>query len=283
MKMPALRDLRKTKEELILALAELDNLEEATRHMELNEQNGATSKHHGDSHAEENLLKEKVEFLEEANKELTGKNEGLVGQLETVKTEKGSLEDSLAAIGVTSQKLKNDVGKINEEKSLLASIVRNTQDENQVLSKMMEKITSDYEELKKAFETQKCPKDDKIKALRNTSKALETENELLLEEKNKIVRNNANTRKILEEKISMIEKESEMGKEQLMAYRKEKKHAMDQYESLENEKLKLTQKLSQVENELASVKAQANKVNLGEVITLFGIFLFTILIVCFYK
>ena len=62
-----------------------------------------------------------------------------------------------------------------------------SKDENQVLSKIMEKITGDYDELKKTFDFQKCPKDDKIKALRNTAKALETENELLLEEKNKII------------------------------------------------------------------------------------------------
>ena len=32
----------------------------------------------------------------------------------------------------------------------------------------MQKISADYEELKKAFESQKCPKDDKIQALRST-------------------------------------------------------------------------------------------------------------------
>ena len=37
-----------------------------------------------------------------------------------------------------------------------------------MLSKVMQKISNDYEELKKAFESQKCPKDDKIQALRST-------------------------------------------------------------------------------------------------------------------
>merc|ERR1711913_93766 len=85
-----------------------------------------------------------------------------------------------------SQKLQIDVGKVNEEKSLLSSIVKNTQEENKVLSKVMEKITLEYEELKKAYEGMKCPKDDKIQALRSTARALETENELLLDEKKKI-------------------------------------------------------------------------------------------------
>ena len=37
-----------------------------------------------------------------------------------------------------------------------------------MLSKVMQKISTDYEELKKSFESQKCPKDDKIQALRST-------------------------------------------------------------------------------------------------------------------
>ena len=42
--------------------------------------------------------------------------------------------------------------------------------ENEVLGKVMERISTDYEELKKAFESQKCPKDDKILALRKTAR-----------------------------------------------------------------------------------------------------------------
>ena len=65
-----------------------------------------------------------------------------------------------------SQKLQVDVGKVNEEKTLLSSIVKNTQgresgflqiiislfkilEENKVLSKVMEKISREYDELKK--------------------------------------------------------------------------------------------------------------------------------------
>ena len=66
-----------------------------------------------------------------------------------------------------SQKLQVDVGKVNEEKTLLSSIVKNTQgreiticnfkspfkilEENKVLSKVMEKISSEYDELKKVY------------------------------------------------------------------------------------------------------------------------------------
>ena len=57
-----------------------------------------------------------------------------------------------------------------------------------MLSKVLDKISTDYEQLKKNFDAQKCPKDDKILALRKTARALETENQLLHEEKTMIER-----------------------------------------------------------------------------------------------
>ena len=100
---------------------------------------------------------------------------------------------------------------------------------------------------KKAFESQKCPKDDKIKALRNTAKALETENELLLEEKKMIVRGNANARRALEHKVVMIEKDSQIQKDQLSAYSKDKKHLLDCFGRLESEKINIMRQLLQAE------------------------------------
>jgi hypothetical protein len=41
-----------------------------------------------------------------------------------------------------------------------------------VLGKVMERISTDYEELKRVFESQKCPKDDKILALRKTARSV---------------------------------------------------------------------------------------------------------------
>jgi len=282
MKMPSLSDLQKTKEELELALAELDNLERATRNIELTAENGAAAKNETERSREDSQLKEKIEFLEQANRELAVKNEELVEKFKTVNSEKDSLKNDIDSLRDISNKLQNDVGKVNEEKSLLSSIVRNTQDENKVLSKVMEKISIDYEELKKAFESQKCPKDDKIKALRNTARALETENELLLEEKKMISRDNIAARAALEQKVVMIEKDSQIQKQQLAAYAEEKKLLLDRFERLESEKLNIMQQLSRVERELDTAKSQVNKVNQGEVITLCVLFLFTILIVCFY-
>ncbi len=39
------------------------------------------------------------------------------------------------------------------------------------MGKVMERISTDYEELKRVFESQKCPKDDKILALRKTARS----------------------------------------------------------------------------------------------------------------
>ncbi len=41
-----------------------------------------------------------------------------------------------------------------------------------MLGKVMERISTDYEELKRVFESQKCPKDDKILALRKTARSV---------------------------------------------------------------------------------------------------------------
>jgi len=125
--MPSLSDLRKTKEELELALAELDNLERAARNIDLAAENGANSKHEAERSTENNQLKEKVEFLEQANKELAVKNDGLVDKFKKVNSEKDSLKKDIDSLRDISQKLQSDVGKVNEEKSLLSSIVRNTQ------------------------------------------------------------------------------------------------------------------------------------------------------------
>ena len=99
MKMPSLSDLKKTKDELELALTELDNLERATRNLDLAAQNGAVSKN------EERQLKEKVEFLEQANKELSGKNDELVEKFKKVNSEKDLLKKDIDALRDICHKL----------------------------------------------------------------------------------------------------------------------------------------------------------------------------------
>ena len=100
MKMPNLADLKKTKEELTLALAELDNLEKTARNIELSGQNGANAQNKTESQAEE-----KVDFLKQANKDLAEKNNELGQRYEKVNSEKDSLKNDIATLRVISQKL----------------------------------------------------------------------------------------------------------------------------------------------------------------------------------
>jgi chromosome segregation ATPase len=102
MKMPSLADLKKTKDELELALAELDNIERATRNIELAGQNG---KSEVERSAEEIQLKQKVEFLEQSNKELAEKNDVLMEKFKKVNSEKDSLKKDINALRDISKKL----------------------------------------------------------------------------------------------------------------------------------------------------------------------------------
>ena len=156
-------------------------------------------------------------------------------------------------------------------------------DENKVLSKVMEKITSEYEELKKVYEGMKCPKDDKIQALRSTARALETENELLMEEKRKIEGHSANIRAIYDQKVADLERENRASKEQLKVGFSEKKSMLEQIERMESEKIGMKQQLNKLEKDLASAKKEIEKVLLGEIINIY-FFLFSFLsnFVCFF-
>ena len=146
------------------------------------------------------------------------------------------------------------------------------EEENKVLSKVMEKITNEYEELKKVYEGMKCPKDDKIQALRSTARALETENELLLEEKRKIEVHSANIRAMYDQKVADLEKESKQAKEQLSLNFNEKKSLVTQVEKMETERLAMKQQLAKLEKDLASAKKEIDKVLLGEIINTFIFF-----------
>merc|ERR1712226_830775 len=98
---------------------------------------------------------------------------------------------------------------------------------------VMQKISVDYEELKKAFESQKCPKDDKIQALRSTARALESENTLMQEEKGMILRENSNIRNILEQKIDRLEAQNSQQKQELEAQTQERKQLQEKLRKTE--------------------------------------------------
>ena len=122
MKMPSLSDLQKTKEELELALAELDNLERATRNIELTAENGAAAKNETERSREDSQLKEKIEFLEQANRELAVKNEELVEKFKTVNSEKDSLKNDIDSLRDISKKLQ--VRKMNLKVAVSSNLLR---------------------------------------------------------------------------------------------------------------------------------------------------------------
>ena len=144
----------------------------------------------------------------------------------------------------------------------------------------MNKISKDYEELKKAFESQKCPKDDKILALRKTARALETENELLQEEKQMIGR----ARQGLEARVAELETELRAGQEQSLAHQSNNKELTERLLQAEAEKQALAVQLTAIEKELTTCKSQINKVNRGEVMNKLFLFISPLLFfyVCFF-
>merc|ERR1719278_208333 len=142
----------------------------------------------------------------------------------------------------------------SSKRHLLTSIVRNTQGENEMLSKVMQKISVDYEELKKAFESQKCLKDDKIQALRSTARALESENSLLQEEKGMIMRENKSNRASLEAKIQRLEAEGQEQRAALEAGKAAKAQLDLKLRRKEEEVSAMAKQLSKAEQEIASMK-----------------------------
>ena len=69
MKMPVLADIRKTQQELTLALAELDSIEAAVVNIEAGPASLQTS-------SQSAQLKERVEFLQQENRELAQVTQG---------------------------------------------------------------------------------------------------------------------------------------------------------------------------------------------------------------
>ena len=72
---------------------------------------------------------------------------------------------------------------------------------------------------------------------KTTFRALETENELLMEEKRKIEVHSANIRAIYEQKVADLEAETKQSKDQLRTGFAEKKSLLDQVQNLQNKEL----------------------------------------------
>ena len=72
---------------------------------------------------------------------------------------------------------------------------------------------------------------------KTTFRALETENELLMEEKRKIEVHSANIRAIYEQKVADLEADTKQSKDQLRTGFAEKKSLLDQVQNFSNKEL----------------------------------------------
>lgn len=263
--------MEKTKAELALALQELDQLERLS--FKVNGAGGNVHLHQQPNNgggvqvqktvqvrmSEADRLK--VESIKDANIALRQRNNDLETEVSRYREEKRRVDGDLKQLQSRSDKLKEDIEKVGSEKALLSQIVKNTQGENEVLSKVMNKISNDYEELKKAFDSQKCPKDDKILALRKTARALETENELLQEEKMKIIKDQDRVRNNLEATIKDRQTQIDNQSRDLANTKLERDQLRGRLEQADKDKHTLVTKVAGLEKELTAARAKAAKKN----------------------
>lgn len=234
MKMREKAELEKTRRELTQALHEIDNIERLSLVTE-----------------DKAGLQEQVATLTLANNQLTIRNNELTTKSKRDKEEREDIQRDLETLRAFSSKLQGDIEKVTEEKILLSKIVKNTQGENEVLGKVMERISTDYEELKKAFESQKCPKDDKILALRKTARALETENELLQDEVKRLA---MEAGRCSQDQLAARDQQS-----QLARLTEENQQLQASLQASDQERLRLARQLAAVEKQLETSRTQINK------------------------
>ena len=163
-----------------------------------------------------------------------------------------------------SGRLQSEVLKVDQEKIRLSELIKTSQEENEVLGKVMEKISQDYDDLKRRFDQQAKivrpdQKDDKIRALRNTARALESENELLSKERTSLEVEARRTHKALLEERARVataeEKIADMGNE-LEAKNGERSQLLERFSRLESEKINTLRQLSAVQGELDAAESR---------------------------
>jgi hypothetical protein len=166
-------------------------------------------------------------------------------QLDATRSSEAALED--IAKQLQSDTLTMDVDRLRLSKALTAA-----KEENEVLAKVMERLSQDYDELK-----QDVDRNVKVTALRNTARALECENELINTERKNLEDDIVALRKAatdneraLQEKLSACEARVADVVGELQAKDAERTHFVERFERLQNEKLNVMNQLLAVEKEL---------------------------------
>lgn len=243
-RMAALQELRLKRDQLSCLLEQLDSL--------------ASEVQHG---PESQKVKARLDDVEKTNKELMDRNTSLEATLSR------NNEETVIKIGeleYRNMKLLDDVERITTENRNIMALADKRDSDNETISNVLEKVCCDYEDLQKAFESQKCPKDDKIKALRNTVKALQAENELLQEEKAIKARDNINIHNNLLKKLTKMEETCQTQKVNIVQLENENKIFNERYKRLEDEKINVLREMTKVERAFESCEDKLQLLKQGK-------------------
>ena len=159
--------------------------------------------------------------------------------------------------------VKDDMTAMGIENNRLSTLALKRDEDNETISNVLEQISCDYEDLQKAFDSQKCPKDDKILALRKTAKALEAENQLLNEERMIKARDNANIHNNLLKKLTKIEDTCKLHETKISELEYENKVLNERYNRLEEEKINVLREMTKVERALEACEDKVTLLKQG--------------------
>lgn len=200
---------------------------------------------------------ERLEFALDQNKILSDRITELEDALLRERKKNEQSSKALNELQDISGRLQVEVLEIDKEKLRLMDIVKKTQEENEVLGKVMEKISCDYEELKVKWDkSSSIQRDDKIKAYRSTARALEQENALLLQEKDNVKKELEFTKeKSMQQQNDILERldkyvtENEDLRREISAKDEERAEFLKRFERLETEKINVMRQLVVIEQE----------------------------------
>ena len=206
--------------------------------------------------------------------ELEEKNTGLEESARKIRKihedEMTIMKEKIDRLVTENRMVNDDMTAMGIENKRLSTLALKRDEDNETISNVLEQISCDYEDLQKAFDSQKCPKDDKILALRKTAKALEAENQLLNEERMIKARDNANIHNNLLKKLTKIEDKCKLHETKISQLEYENKILSERYNRLEEEKINVLREMTKVERALEACEDKVTLLKQG--ITLICLF-----------
>ena len=200
-------------------------------------------------------------------------NSSLAEQLSKEREKNAALGKDFTELESISARLQSEVLQMDQDKIRLSEMVKTSREENEVLGKVMEKISQDYDDLKRRFDQQAKvtlrpdQKDDKIRALRNTARALESENELLSRERASLEAEARKAHKALadeRERAAAAEERAADLANELEAKNGERSQLLERFGRLESEKINTLRQLGAVQGELDAAEARVAELTTAE-------------------